>query len=98
VVTLDRVVCCYPQFAPLLELSLDHAERCIALSYPREVWFVRVGNAFENGLRRLKKNPFRTFIHPVSRKRNLIAQRGFDLAGRDETWEWCVDLYIRRSA
>src|SRR5262245_57904191 len=98
VVTLDRVVCCYPLFSPLLEKSLDHAERCIALSYPRQVWFVRVGNAYDNGLRRLKKNPFRTFIHPVSDMRDLIARRGFDLAKRHETWTWCVDVYIRRAA
>jgi len=30
VVTLDRVVCCYPSFAPLLEASARHAARCLA--------------------------------------------------------------------
>jgi len=60
--------------------------------------FVRLGNAYENGLRRLKKNPFRTFIHPVSQMRDLIARKGFHLAERGETWEWCVDVYTRRTA
>ncbi|MCA1650068.1 MAG: class I SAM-dependent methyltransferase, partial [Acidobacteria bacterium] len=41
VVTLDRVICCYPWYARLLEESLRHAERCFAFSYPRDVWYVR---------------------------------------------------------
>jgi hypothetical protein len=47
VVTLDRVVCCYRSFALLLQGALRHAERYIALSYPRDVWFVRAGVALE---------------------------------------------------
>ena len=35
VVALDRVVCCYPSFAPLLDASARHATRCLAISYPR---------------------------------------------------------------
>lgn len=29
-VTLDRVICCYPLYRPLLEESLKHAERYVA--------------------------------------------------------------------
>ena len=42
VVTLDRVVCCYPFFESLLEQALGHAERGFAFSYPRDRWYVRV--------------------------------------------------------
>jgi len=63
VVTLDRVVCCYPWFEPLLEQAGRHAERSVALSYPRDRWFVRVGLWLENLMRRWKGNPFRTFVH-----------------------------------
>ena len=35
VVTLDRVVCCYPAYEPLLESSLDHARQMVGLSYIR---------------------------------------------------------------
>jgi SAM-dependent methyltransferase len=35
-VTLDRVVCCYPSYEGLLNAALTHAERCLALSYPRD--------------------------------------------------------------
>jgi SAM-dependent methyltransferase len=59
-VTLDRVVCCYPSYEALLNAALRHAEQCLALSYPRDVWYVRVGVVLENAQRRLTKNPFRT--------------------------------------
>jgi magnesium-protoporphyrin O-methyltransferase len=33
-VTLDRVVCCYPTYEPLLQLGARHAKHALALSYP----------------------------------------------------------------
>jgi hypothetical protein len=96
VVTLDRVVCCYPSFDALLNAALDRARAFVALSYPRDVWFVRVGNVFENGVRRLKNNPFRTFVHSAQGMRALIWRAGFDLEHRHETWTWCVEIYARK--
>jgi magnesium-protoporphyrin O-methyltransferase len=95
IVTLDRVVCCYPSFAPLLKASVKHAQTCIGLTYPRPEWYVKAGVAFENGGRRLRSNPFRTFVHPVAHMREVITTAGFDLACRTKTWAWCVDVYRR---
>jgi magnesium-protoporphyrin O-methyltransferase len=66
VVTLDRVVCCYPFFESLLGQALGHAERGFAFSYPRDRWYVRVAVWLENAMRKLRANPFRTFVHPVA--------------------------------
>ena len=52
-VTLDRVVCCYPSFEALLNAAVSHAEMSLALSYPRDVWYVRLGIKLENAQRRL---------------------------------------------
>jgi hypothetical protein len=41
-VTLDRVVCCYPSYEPLLNAVLGHADQCLALSYPLDVRYVRL--------------------------------------------------------
>jgi hypothetical protein len=46
-VALDRVVCCYPSWERLLDAALGHAERCLALSYPRDAWYVRLGMTLE---------------------------------------------------
>jgi hypothetical protein len=96
VVTLDRVVCCYRSFALLLQGALRHAERYIALSYPRDVWFVRAGVALENGGRQLTRNPFRTFVHSAGGMGEVIAQAGFELVSRRETLTWAADVYVRR--
>src|SRR6267378_3132469 len=48
VVTLDRVVCCYGEYESLLEESARHATRCVALSYPRDVWYVRAWVGLQN--------------------------------------------------
>ena len=95
IVTLDRVVCCYPSFEPLVEAALARAEHCLALSYPRDVWYVRAGMGLENGRRRLARNPFRTFVHPAAAIESIIGRAGFRLASRRTTWMWSADVYVR---
>jgi len=41
VVTLDRVVCCYPSFEPLLRDAARLARHTIAFSYPKNRWYVK---------------------------------------------------------
>jgi hypothetical protein len=91
-VTLDRVVCCYPAFEPLLNESLRHAERSFAYSYPRDVWYVHAAIVVENGIRQLEGNPFRAFVHPVDRMNRLIESAGFHLVARRHTWQWSADV------
>jgi SAM-dependent methyltransferase len=95
VVALDRVVCCYPSCEQLLDAALEHAERGLALSYPRDVWYVRLGMTLENGRRWLARNAFRTFVHPTVRIEETIKGGGFSLSSRRETWMWSADVYIR---
>lgn len=96
VVTLDRVVCCYPSDELLLDAALTHADYCFALSYPRDVWYIRFAMMAENGRRWLARNTFRTFVHPVANMRERTRRAGFELLSRRETWIWVVDVYIRR--
>jgi magnesium-protoporphyrin O-methyltransferase len=96
IVTLDRVVCCYPSSEQLLNAALDRAERCVALSYPRDVWFVRMGMMLENGQRWVARNSFRTFVHPAAKIEETIRRAGFTMSSRRETWIWSVDVYLRR--
>ena len=95
IVALDRVVCCYPSAERLLRAALGRARHCLALSYPRNVWYVEAGLRLDNGLRRLKRNPFRTFVHPKTTIEAVIAKAGFRLANRRETWTWSADVYVR---
>jgi tRNA1(Val) A37 N6-methylase TrmN6 len=95
-VTLDRVVCCYPAYEPLLEQALRHAERAIALSYPRDRWYVRLGMWLENA-KRARGSGFRTFVHPPPRIQEIIQRSGFALVRRRFTIMWTIDVFARRS-
>ena len=97
VVALDRVVCCYPLYENLLTEALLHAERGFALSYPRDRWFVRAVLGLENGLRRWRKNGFRTFVHPEVQMRESIGRAGFALISCQRTVVWSADVYLRRT-
>lgn len=97
VVTLDRVVCCYPSYESLLQRALAHAERAFALSYPRDVWYVRFAFMAENGQRRLTGNTFRAFVHPAARIAQMIRRAGFERSSRRDTWIWAIEVYTRSS-
>ena len=96
VVTLDRVVCCYPRYEPLLERAARHATLAVALSYPKNRWYVRAVMWFEN-LNRARKTGFRTFVHSPEDMRRIIERAGFALASRRGTLVWTVDLFVVRS-
>ena len=96
VVTLDRVVCCYPHYEPLLQQAANHATDWLALSYPRDMWFPRAVMSLENARRRWKRSPFRTFVHSAAAMEQVVRQSGFDLVSRRRTWMWSIDVLRRR--
>lgn len=96
IVTLDRVVCCYPNFRTLLHAAAGHSRRALALSYPREVWYMRIFLRAENFFQRLRKDPFRGFLHPVNDMDSLIKQEGFERVTLRKLFGWEVALYQRR--
>jgi magnesium-protoporphyrin O-methyltransferase len=95
-VTLDRVLCCYPAYEPMLDEAARHALRGLAVSYPRDRWFVRAGMWLENA-RRSRESGFRTFVHPPTQMQHVIESAGFELTRRRRTVMWSVDIFMRRN-
>jgi SAM-dependent methyltransferase len=95
VVTLDRVVCCYPEYERFLEESLRNAGRVFAFSYPLDRWYVRTWVGLENCERAVTRNAFRSFVHPVSAMEDVIRREGFRLLDRRSTRTWRADVYGR---
>ena len=95
IVTLDRVVCCYPDFRGLLNAAAAHSKGALALSYPRETWYMRIFVKVSNFIQRLRKDPFRVFLHPVIEMDDLIQRQGFERITLRKLFGWEVVLYHR---
>ena len=95
IVTLDRVVCCDPDYEHLLRLSLGKARRLFAYSYPRDWGAVRAVVAVLNMQLWLRRTGFRVFVHPPERMTALIRAAGFRTVFQARTLVWQVDVYTR---
>lgn len=94
-VTLDRVVCCHPDMPGLIDRSARHARRVCALSAPRDGWLVRVAIGVQNVVRRLRRYPFRTFVHPWAAMNERLEAAGFVPAAEAGTPMWRIVVYRR---
>ncbi|MBI2333721.1 MAG: methyltransferase domain-containing protein [Chloroflexi bacterium] len=95
VVTLDRVVCCYPNFRELLKAASLKSRTAIVLTYPRETWYLKMGFAIANFFQKLKKDPFRIFIHPIEEMELLLNGEGLRRVSTRRLFVWEMSLYQR---
>jgi magnesium-protoporphyrin O-methyltransferase len=93
VVTLDRVVCCYPDAEALLKAAATHTRQLLAFTYPRDRWYVRLISSLENLMRRMRGNAFRTIVHSPQRMSSVLEGAGFVRDSTRGTLVWMVDLY-----
>jgi SAM-dependent methyltransferase len=94
-VTLDRVVCCYPDFRRLLGAAARHSQRALALTYPREAWYLRMAWPLMNFFQKMRKDPFRVFMHPISEMDALLRKEGFQRVALRRLFVWEMALYQR---
>jgi hypothetical protein len=99
VVTLDRVICCYPDMEALVGRSADHADRLYGLVYPRDAWWVRLGFRVFNLGMRIARRPFRAHIHRTVAVDEVARRGGLSLRfHRYAGPTWQVALYAREPA
>jgi len=97
IVTLDRVVCCYPDYRALLGVAAAKCRTVLAVSYPRDRWYVRFLFGLQNLARRMTKDTFRTYVHAPVELRRVLVDAGFTLSQQHRTMAWAVDSYVRTS-
>lgn len=95
VVTLDRVICCYPEMERLVGLSAARARRLYGFVVPRDRWAVRAGIAGKNLIRRLSGSSFRTYAHPLAQIDAVLRQAGLEPGSASRTFVWEVRVYAR---
>jgi SAM-dependent methyltransferase len=98
IVVLDRVVCCYPDYVALLQSAVARCRGLLALSYPRDRWYVRAMIWVENLARRVRGDEFRAFVHSAAALEAIVQEAGFRRLSRAGTWVWCADVYSNAHA
>lgn len=96
VVTLDRVICCYPDMEALVGRSAERARRLYGLVHPRDAWWTRISVRLVNAAMWAGRQSFRAFVHPVPAVDAVAAGKGLTLrqrVGVGPVWE--VALYER---
>lgn len=95
-VTLERVICCYPDYEQLVKQSCEKAKEAIGIVIPHESFWVRISMEVIYNLKfKLKRNPFRVFLHPVDKIDALIRAHGFRRRFEQTTGGWLVWVYAK---
>jgi len=95
IVTLDRVVCCYPNMEALVSLSAARASQLYGLVYPRDAWWLKSLRPLANAFFWLSRNPFRIFLHPTEAVDAAARRQGLKLRFQRRLLVWQVVVYER---
>ncbi len=95
VVTLDRVICCYPDMEKMVGLSAAHARKLYGVVFPRDTWWIKIALALGNFFLRLRRNPFRGFIHSTEAVEAILSSSGLKRRFYRKTLIWQVAVYTR---
>lgn len=95
IVTLDRVICCFPDMQRLVGLSVARTGKLYGLVYPRFVWWTKVWLAIQNLFLSLSRSSFRSYLHPTEAVEALIRSHGFSRRSYQRTFVWQVVVYAR---
>ena len=96
IVTLDRVICCYSNMEQLVDASAAKARHLYGAVYPRERWLLKVWIVFENLARRIRGNPFQTYVHPIRAIDRTLERNGLRRCWVRDTFSWRVAVYSRQ--
>jgi SAM-dependent methyltransferase len=95
IVTLDRVVCCYPDMLSLVRLSASRARALYGLVLPRDRSIIRWGLRLMNVWFRIRGLTYRAFAHSNAHVDVIVEEAGLRPASEAHTFFWRVVLYDR---
>lgn len=96
IVTLDRVICCYPDAEGLVGLSAARVRTVYGLVLPRDRRVVRIAIRLENLWFRLRRKAYRAYVHSTARIDEIAATNGLSQASERQTTFWRVVVYDRK--
>ena len=85
---MHRVICCYPDPDALMTAACTHARNRVAITIPRETWWVKLGFSGMNTWLRLRRITFRGYVHPPRHMIELAGSHGFHIIHRERGLLW----------
>ena len=95
VVVMHRVVCCYGDYRRLLSAAASHATHQLVFSYPRRNLFSRMIISCENLFHRVRRNDFRSYLHPPEAMINAAQAEGMTVSYRHRGLSWNIVGLVR---
>jgi len=92
IVVLNRVVCCSPDGIELAAAAARLTRQRLALVYPRDLWWIRIGLGAMNAGFRVMRRSFRVFVHRPAAIAAAVEDAGLVAAerGHDLAWEFAT--------
>jgi hypothetical protein len=96
IVVMHRVICCYPDPDTLVAAACRHSTDHVAITVPRELWWVKLGFATMNAWLRMRRIAFRGYVHPVERMTAVAAMQGFRSTDEQRGRMWTSMILSRQ--
>jgi len=95
IITMDKVVCCYPNFKEILSATCEKSKEIVSLSYPMDGIISQALRKIGDLYFMIKKNPYRPYVHSVKEIREIFASKGYQRVAHDLSFPWHVETYAR---
>ena len=95
IVTLDRVICCYPDLPAMLGAAVMPGTQVIGLVHPTDRWWMRASMAGFNAVSRLLRRRHSFYVHRRAEVDRLMRDAGFAESHRGGGRIWQVAVYRR---
>jgi 2-polyprenyl-3-methyl-5-hydroxy-6-metoxy-1,4-benzoquinol methylase len=95
IVTLDRVICCYPDMERLVGAAAERAGHALGIVVPRERRPTAFGMRAVNFALRLRGRAFRLYLHPHAAIEATARRAGMELSYAASTILWQVYVFVR---
>jgi 2-polyprenyl-3-methyl-5-hydroxy-6-metoxy-1,4-benzoquinol methylase len=90
VVVMHKVVCCYPDYDALVGAAADRSRHRLVISFPRNVWWMRLAIRLGNLYCRARRLDFRAYLHRPPAIVAAATRRGLRSVANEEGFVWQV--------
>src|SRR5262249_44635193 len=93
------VICCYPDPDALTSAACARALDRVAITIPRQTWWVSLGFWGMNAWLRLRRIDFRGYVHPHAQIIDVAQAQGFHTIHHDRgtLWESLIFQHVNAS-